>query len=374
VNAVSSVPSSSRAARRDRNHGVTTYIDFECIGAMRAIATRNRAAAAHPVLLGVLREDEGGWSELHQVILDPCLASARVALGRLTVDTLGTALRRLVGQDTAPIVSWSTFDLAVIDADEDVPAALRDSLRERHVNALTIGRTWRRVVRPSIELPRDETGAVVHELKAYMRAAGIRPPRALTPPRPAAWARYVLDRLAANDGSYRSLKPPAKTAWHKLLEYNRLDCEGLRAVYTRAVRELALWDAYRHTTYVVALEEPILIRIGWNPRRLGRLLQTHNVSEWAFVTAWNPGSVALPAAENARRNEALAADLRRRWTLVEGQGAGDDGTAPPEASFLVLGIGREAAVATARRYGQLAIVSGTLQTGAELVPCEPPIC
>jgi len=326
------------------------------------------------VLLGVMTE-EGGKSKLHQVIVDPRLAPARVALGRLTVDTLGAALDRLVRQqgERAPIVSWSTFDLEVIDADDEVPAAVRDSVRGRHVNALAIGRNWRRLVRPSIELPRDERGGIVHELKAYMRAVGIRPPRALTPPRPAAWARYVLDRLAANGGKYRSLKPPAKVAWHKLLEYNRLDCEGLRAVHTRAVRELALWEAYQRTAYVVASKEPITIRLGWNPRPLRRLLRTHKVSEWAFITAWNPGSVPLPETENARRNEALASQLRRRWTLIEGHGVGDDGTTPPEASFLALGIGREAAVAAARRYGQLAIVRGTLQTGAELVPCEPPI-
>jgi hypothetical protein len=351
---------------------LTTYMDFECLAGPRAAAGRNKAAAARPVLLGVLWEDNAGRTELHQVILDPRLASARVAVGRLTVATLGAALDRLVGeQGRAPIVSWSTFDLEVIEADQEVSAALRHSVRTRHINALTIGRKWRRVVRPSIDLPTDEDGAIVHELKAYTRAVGIRPPRALTPPRPAAWARYVLDRLAASGGRYRRLKPAAKAAWHKLVEYNRLDCEGVRAVYTRAVRELALWEAYRHTTYVVALEKPIPIRIGWNPRRLRRLLQTHNVSTWAFITAWNPGSLALPAAENARRNEALARDLRR-WTLVAGQGAGDDGTAP-EGSFLVLGIDREAAVAAARRYGQLAIVCGTLQTGAELVPCEPPI-
>jgi Protein of unknown function (DUF3293) len=354
---------------------MTIYLDFECLAALRArppaTAGRNKAAASHPVLLGVLSVEDGR-TELHQVILEPRLAPAKVAVGRLTVDTLGAALDRLVGQGSAEIVSWSTFDLQVIDADEHVPAAVRLGVRRRHVNALTIARSWRRVVRPSIELPKDEKGRVVHELKAYMRALGIRTPRALAPPRPAAWARYVLDRLAANNGRYRSLKPAAKAAWHKLLDYNRLDCEGRRAVYTRAGRELALWEAYRRTTYVVAVKDPILIRIGWNPRRLRRLLHEHGVSEWAFITGWNPGSTALPGAENVRRNQALAAELRQRWTLLEGQGVGDDGTAP-EASSLVLGIGRAAAVTAARKYGQLAIVCGTLQRGAELVPCEPPI-
>ncbi|HZA33602.1 MAG TPA: hypothetical protein VE505_01680, partial [Vicinamibacterales bacterium] len=250
---------------------MTTYIDFECLGGSQTAPGTNRASAAHPVLLGVLCVEDGR-TELQQVILDPRLASARVALGRLTVDTLGAALDRLMGEWSAQIVSWSTFDLHVIDADEHVPAAVRHGVRRRHVNALTIARSWRRVVRPSIELPKDEKGGVVHELKAYMRALGIRTPRALAPPRPAAWARYVLNRLAANNGRYRSLKPAAKAAWHKLLDYNRLDCEGLRAVYARAVRELALWEAYRNTTYIVDAKDPIPIRIGWNPRRLRRLL------------------------------------------------------------------------------------------------------
>src|SRR5215207_100308 len=98
-------------------------------------AGRNRAAAAHPFLLGVMTDDVCRC-ELQQVILDPRLASARVALGRLTVDRLGTALDRLVAQQgNAPIVSWSTFDLEVIDADKDVRAPARRSVRTRHVNA-----------------------------------------------------------------------------------------------------------------------------------------------------------------------------------------------------------------------------------------------
>jgi hypothetical protein len=69
---------------------LTTYIDFECLASARAAAGRNKAAAAHPVLLGVLSEDNAARTELHQVILDPGLASARVAAGRLTVGCWGS--------------------------------------------------------------------------------------------------------------------------------------------------------------------------------------------------------------------------------------------------------------------------------------------
>ena len=44
-----------------------------------------------------------------------------------------------------------------------------------------------------------------------------------------------------------------------------------------------------------------------------------------------------------------------------------------EPSFLALGISRSRAIAFGRKYGQLAIVLGSVDAGAELVACEPPI-
>ena len=42
---------------------------------------------------------------------------------------------------------------------------------------------------------------------------------------------------------------------------------------------------------------------------------------------------------------------------------------PAEASFLILGISREAAVLLGRQFGQNAIVCGMLGQAAELVDC-----
>ena len=72
----------------------------------------------------------------------------------------------------------------------------------------------------------------------------------------------------------------------------------------------------------------------WNPRPLRRLLARHDCGEWTFVTAWNPASVPLTDAENARRNAALRAELERRWTALAGVGAGEDASWTPEESFL----------------------------------------
>ncbi len=352
---------------------VTTFIDFECLAASPGSEGKTRAAASHPVMLGALgcRADERVF---RQSILDARLHGARVARAGLTAESLGAAVARLLVQSPdGPIVSWSNFDAQVVAAATDLAAHVKHRFAARHSNAIPTADKWRRLVRPSIQLPLNNRGAAVNELKPYVRHLGIRTPPALTPGRPAFWARYVLGRLAKADGRYRRLEPRAKRAWHKLLEYNRLDCEGLREVHERATRELALWDSYRRTTFTVHGTPPIAIRIGWNPRPLRRLLARHNCGEWTFVTAWNPASVPLTDAENARRNTALRAELERRWTALAGVGAGEDASWTPEESFLVLGIPRAAAVAIGRKYGQLAIVHGTSHTAAELVPCEPRI-
>ena len=55
--------------------------------------------------------------------------------------------------------------------------------------------------------------------------------------------------------------------------------------------------------------------------------------------------------------------------LFEGQGVPDAADWEPEISLLVLGIGREQAVAIGRDFGQLAIVCGRPGGVAELVAC-----
>src|SRR5436190_23810328 len=124
------------------------------------------------------------------------------------------------------------------------------------------------------------------------------------------WGRHVLERVEATHGHYRRINQFAKRDWHQLLDYNRLDCEGLRAVHTRAVRELGLWRSYEKTSYLVPVAE-IDIRLGWNPRRLRQLLERAGAREWVFITACNPGAVPLSRAENERRDLALLAELRR---------------------------------------------------------------
>ena len=73
-----------------------------------------------------------------------------------------------------------------------------------------------------------------------------------------------------------------------------------------ATRELALWHAYEQAVFRVFDEgRPIRFRIGATSPRLDRLLERHAARRWAHITAWNPASNQLPAAENERRQETL---------------------------------------------------------------------
>lgn len=104
--------------------------------------------------------------------------------------------------------------------------------------------------------------------------------------------------------------------------------------------------------------------------RLDALLQRHGADHWAFLTAWNPASVALSREQNDKRQHELERHTAAAgYTLLRGEGVGEDPQQPREESFLILGMNRRHAVATGRLFGQLAIVAGRRGTPARLLPC-----
>ncbi len=139
-------------------------------------------------------------------------------------------------------------------------------------------------------------------------------------------------------------------------EHHTTACESLEA-------------AYLQTTYRVSTARgPVDIRIGVRNTALDRILDEHRVSEWVFITASNPGSRAKPHNENASRNAELEQVLRETgWQYLQGSGVPDESGWQPECSYLVLGIKKADAIAIAKRWGQCAIVWGTLWSAPELV-------
>ena len=132
----------------------------------------------------------------------------------------------------------------------------------------------------------------------------------------------------------------------------------------------ALERAYRDTTYRVYLPGGAAIDLLPDDRSatLDRLLARTRVREWAFLTAWNPGSRPLPGWRNAMRQRRLL-DLLARGAPVVLPAAGIPASLDwaPEDSLFAAGLSRSAALRLARRFGQNAIVAGRCGRPAELV-------
>ena len=128
---------------------------------------------------------------------------------------------------------------------------------------------------------------------------------------------------------------------------------------------------YRATSYIVdAPGGAVAIRIGGSSAPLDAVLDTLGADRWAFVTAWNPGSMRLPEAENRRCNADLLERIGRLgYAALPGRGVGDSGEWPAEESFLIAGIPLDDALALGRFYRQRAIVAGRRGEAAGLFWC-----
>lgn len=147
---------------------------------------------------------------------------------------------------------------------------------------------------------------------------------------------------------------------------------GLEGVTYEALLERVRLDiAYQATTYVAYDgDERIEIRVrASNSPALHHLLKAHDAEWWAYITAWNPGSVPTPADENAAAQERLRELLRGEGIpFFEGMSEPDDGT-PGEGSLLAL-IDRERALEIGRQFGQSAIVVGSYGWRSWLLWCD----
>ncbi len=115
----------------------------------------------------------------------------------------------------------------------------------------------------------------------------------------------------------------------------------------------------------------LCLRIGEPNSALDALLSAENAGSWAYVTAYNPGSIPLGEHENARRQQMLEQTVREAGLLFfYGTGVGDDGQWPPGPSLLISRISRDQAVDLGRRFGQWAIVFGETGGSPELLASE----
>ena len=136
----------------------------------------------------------------------------------------------------------------------------------------------------------------------------------------------------------------------------------------RSQADAALWEAYRRAEYVVDTEPLLVIRIGSRSARRDRLVAAFGQREWAFITAWNPGSKVLTARANHARHARLLARLDDEGlTWLGGRGHDPAGTWDAEESVFVIGCSSDRARAIGTEFGQNAVVVGVVGGTAKLV-------
>jgi hypothetical protein len=135
--------------------------------------------------------------------------------------------------------------------------------------------------------------------------------------------------------------------------------------------DTVLTDCYKATTFRVEGPDGIIdIRIGEKHPRIDALLALHTVKDWAYITAWNPRSQVMSTEQNVAAQAQLIDVVRARgFEFYEGDGIPDDPTWAAERSIWTAGISRQAAGELGTRFGQNAIVVGSIGGVAELLLC-----
>jgi hypothetical protein len=132
-----------------------------------------------------------------------------------------------------------------------------------------------------------------------------------------------------------------------------------------------LLGAYRATNYCVDLPQGrVLLRIGERSPALDAILEAHGQKQWAFVTAYNPGSRPDPAGNVVHHAELLSWAQARGLPCFAARSMADDGGWPVEESLLVVGLAHEEARSLGRRFGQVAVVVGDFGGPALLLSCD----
>jgi hypothetical protein len=187
------------------------YVDFE------------GGKDAAPVLLGILRK------HTQQYVVDPVFRSLGPTYLELR-QAVATVVTRAEKQDRR-IVSWSEHDLDIVRSLANEPALAR-RFESRYANARALAARWA-IREPGIEKP--ETG----DLERYLELIGFDVPDAAGPGHVGETIRSLRPTLSAG----RAPNERQLARWSDLLEHNRCDCEGMRAVCVRAAADLERLDA-----------------------------------------------------------------------------------------------------------------------------------
>lgn len=176
-----------------------------------------------PVLMGYLRK-----GPVQQQVVDRVFKVAGPEFLELR-QAVSTLVTRAQKQDRR-IVSWSEHDLEIIRGLTNEPGLVR-AFEARYANGRALAARWASLMNDVVK-PADG------DLENYLPLVGFEVPDHAGPGRVGKTLRSVGPSLTAG----RTLTAPQAAAWADLLEHNRYDCEGLRAVCIRAASDLERFD------------------------------------------------------------------------------------------------------------------------------------
>jgi hypothetical protein len=176
-----------------------------------------------PVLLGYLRK-----GPVQQYVVDRVFKPAGPGFLELR-QAVSTVVTRAQKQDRR-IVSWSEHDLEIVRGLTNEPGLVH-AFEARYANGRALAARWATRL-DGVAKPAEG------DLEHYFPLVGFEVPDHAGPGRVGKTLRSLRPSLMAG----RSLTEPQAAAWADLLEHNRYDCEGTRAICVRAATDLERLD------------------------------------------------------------------------------------------------------------------------------------
>ena len=178
-----------------------------------------------PSLIGIQIRDQ-----IDQVVLDPVLAKVAVArnhrLSSLKIEVVNILERARA--ESRVIVAYTQHEKKLFKefADVDVSAVYRDARK--------IAKYWKNALHSEEEIPG-------RALKDYLKLVGYPRGAHLGDKKTTKRIKAVRDMIDKR-GSYEALTPTKKGQWTKLIDHNRIDCDGMRALVIQCAVELKARD------------------------------------------------------------------------------------------------------------------------------------
>jgi len=176
-----------------------------------------------PAVVGILKDDQ-----FRQIVLDSHLRSA-AEFARLDTVSLGDVIKQLYEEcetEKRFMIAFSEHEMNVVFRDCGI------DISRRYKNARTYASRWASRYGKNSVLER-------HSLEEFLKLPEVdyNFPENLPKGNATRWLRAVSDGLAKR-GDFASLTSTQKGHWERLLEYNRHDVYGLRALTLRVSAEL----------------------------------------------------------------------------------------------------------------------------------------